>query len=275
MKNRRLNIFQKILVILLLSIIYYPLSIVPSFAQNELSDYQYQYEQYRQVYPEFTKARDAFLQYETLASQQEAISFTKKLLLQRDQVMRAHFLLLRRRLNEAPEIVSSERTRLASSLTSEIEWLDTNIKDIQAISTPTLGQLFELSDRFERRERSWRQLSYEVLSRILLGEVRQFQAEAGAINFLLDEYFSRQSDGNKTLLKNWLDEAKNGAYWSQQGVGEAEKALTEMLKYKGEAKETVRQFAKLQTTLTGSQQWLVKVVGFQKEIIQKVSGSQE
>ena len=262
---------NKFLLVVLELIILNSLFFVPSRAQNELPDYQYQYEQYRKLYPQFTTARDKFLQFETLSAQQEAISFTKQLAIQRAQVMRTHFLLLRRRLKEISEVVTEDRTRLNTTLDSEIEWLDGHMQELESLASPTLGQLFEISDRFERRESSYRLLSYETLSRILLGKVQKLQAEAVAINFLLDEHINKQTDKDINLFKNWLSEARNSAYWSQQGIEQAEQALTAMIDYRGDARETIKQFASIQAALNDSQQWLVKVVGFEKEIMNQIN----
>jgi len=238
-------------------------------AQNELSDYQFQYEQYRNLYPQFTRARDAFLQHGTLASQEEAISLTKQLMVQRSQTMRAHLLLLRRRLRDAPDIVSGTRSELSTLLDQEVEWLDTHIKDIEAVSTPTLGGLFELSDRFERREELWRALSYETTSRILIGKTRQVQNEAVTINGLLEEHILRQDPAQQALFKNWLDETKNGAYQSQQYLVQAESMLVKVIRARGNSGSTVSAFTDLQTSLDSSRQLLLRVVGFQKEILDR------
>lgn len=240
-------------------------------AQSELADYQFQYEQYRNIYPQFTSARDKYLQFQTLASKEEAILNTKQILIQRAQVMRAHLLLLKNRLSQAPEIVSEARTRLSTSLDTEIEWLDGHMKELNLLSSPTLGELFEISDRFERREKDYRLLSYETLSRILVGNIRQMQTDTVGISVQLDDYLlQRKGSDSSKLLENWLDEAKNSIYWSQKGIEKAEEAIVEMTRYKGDSKETVRQFSKIQLELEGSKQWLIKVTGFQKEIIDQV-----
>jgi len=241
----------------------------PINAQNELADYQFQYEQYRKLYPEFTRARDSFLQHGTLASQQEAIGSTKQLILQRAQVMRAHLLLLRRRLRGAPDIVTEARTELSTILDQEAEWLDYHIRDIEAVSTPTLGNLFELSDRFERRQELWRALSYETVARILLGKTRQVQNEAVTINGLLEEHILQQDPQEQALFKNWLDETKNGAYQSQQYIEQAELILIELIQDRGDASGTIGAFSELQTSLENSRQLLLRAVSFQKEIIDR------
>jgi len=244
---------------------------VPLLAQNELTDYQFQYEQYRRLYPQFTTARDKYLQFETLVAQEEAIGLTQQILIQRAQAMRTHFLLLRRNLSQAPEIVTEVRTSMGSSLDAEVEWLDDHMADLRALSTPTLGQLFEISDRFERKEKDYRSLSYEVLARILLGKVKQLQAEAVAINFLLDDYLSRQEGDDQTviMLKNWLTESGNSIYQSQKSIENAEAVLEKVIKAKGDSKRTVSEFSNMQSELEAGRQHLLKIAGYQKEIIEE------
>jgi hypothetical protein len=183
--------------------------------------------------------------------------------------MRSHLLLLRRRLRDAPEIVSEARTDLSTVLDQEIEWLDQHAKDIESISTPTLGDLFELSERFARREGLWRALSFETTSRILIGKTTQLQNETVAINFLLEEHILRQSSQEQALFKNWLDETKTGTYQSQQYLIQAESMLVKVIQAQGNPDSTLNAFTELQTSLGNSRQLLLLVVGFQKEIIER------
>lgn len=264
------NILTVYFLVILLASFCWPLP-TTVFAQEELSDYQFEYEQYRKLYKDFSIARDKYLQYDTLVSRQEAVETTQKLLIQRSQVLRTHFLLLKRRLNQAPNIIGTTRTRLVSNLDTWIEKLDKQRQEIEALQTPSLSQLFEISLSFERSQDEYRLLSYEVVSRILIGSVQQYQSEAVAINFLLNERINQVNTNQIGVLKNWLDEAKNSAYWSQQGIVKAEQSLEELLKFRGQSEETLRQFAKIQENLLESKGWLSKLVGFQGEIIDSLT----
>lgn len=275
----RVFLSQKIRIFLLFctAFIFYTWLTVPKIsAQNELYDFEYQYEQYRNLYPQFTSARDKHLQFKTLVAQEEAIKMTQQILVQRSQTMKTHFLLLRKRLAASPEIITVDRTRLGSSVDAEVEWLDSHITALHSLSVPTLGQLFEISAKFERKENGYRLLSYEIAARILLGKTKQLQAEAVAINFLLDEQVDLLEESEtKVMLTNWINESGNGIYQSQKRIEAAENNLTNQTRAGGESKNTITEFAKLQVELENARQELLKVAGYQKEIIQLIEKDAE
>ena len=83
-----------------------------SLAQNELDDYQYQYEKYTSQYQDFLKTRDEYVQYQTLSSKEELVTSFRLLLVQRAETQRTYFLLLRQQLRNNPGLIVSEKNKL-------------------------------------------------------------------------------------------------------------------------------------------------------------------
>jgi len=266
---------KKILIILILFIIHYLLFITPSFAQNELSDFQFQYEKYRGEQEAYASARNKYLEYETLTSKNEAIKATKQVLIRRAQVLRTYFILLKKRLHSTPSVVVEEKTKLSAYLDQEIEWLEKHIEELESLANPPLPQLLEISKRIERKNLEYRSKAYQTITSVLLGKARAAHGEQTAINVLLEEKVKENSDSTASAsLKNWVNEAKNNAYWGGQAIERAEMFLSQFDNYQKYADELVKILSKVQAELETAKRLFKKGVGFQKEIAEKLDGKE-
>lgn len=260
--------------ILLLLVTCYLLLITPSFAQNELSDYQFQYEKYREEEDAYLSARNKYLEYETLTSKNEAITATKQVLVRRAQVLRTYFILLKYRLHATPSVVDEEKSRLSGYLDEEIGWLEDHLKELEGLSNPQLAQLLEISKRLERKDKEYRSNAYQTISNILLGKSRAISAEQTAINVLLEEKINESQNATSAAsLKNWIGEAKNNAYWGSQAIQRAEINLPEFERLKYDVEDLVRLVGKVQAELETAKGLFKKGIGFQKEIVEALSGN--
>jgi len=239
-----------------------------SFAQNEFPDYQFQYEKYREEHDSYLDARNKYLEYETLTSKNEAVTATKQILIRRAQVLRAYFILLKRRLNTTPSVVTEEKTRLSGYLDEEIGWLDDHIEEIESLTNPPLTQLLEISKRLERKALEYRSQAYQTVSHILLGKSRAISSEQTAINVLLEEEVSESKDATAaSSLKNWIAEAKNNAYWGSQAIERAEILVPGFDRLKRRTDELVKLLSKIQAELEAGKRLFEKGIEFQYEII--------
>jgi len=239
-----------------------------SFAQNELPDYQFQYEKYREEHDTYLDARNKYLEYETLTSKNEAIAATKQALIRRAQVLRAYFILLKRRLNTTPSVVAEEKTRLSGYLDEEIGWLEDHIEEIENLTNPPLTQLLEISKRLERKALEYRSQAYQTISHILLGKSRAISSEQTAINVLLEEEISQSKDATTAgSLRNWIGEAKNNAYWGSQAIERAEILMPEFDRAKRRVDDLVKLLSEVQAELESGKRLFEKGVEFQYEII--------
>ena len=247
-------------------------SIVSSvFAQNELEDYQYQSEKYRQNYDTYTKARDAYLTYETLTSRDELITAARDFLYTRAIVMRTYFQALKLELKQAPDVESTQKTNLILNLDSQINWLMDTEKEIKNLQNPTLDDLLEVSKRFERNQNIYSKLAYQTLSNIILGRMRLLQSESMSINFLLADKINTNSSAKDTVtLNQWLQTVKNMAYQSQKSIEQAEIYLAELNKISGD-KQGFELYKEIQQELEKGKYQLLNAIDYQKEILREVS----
>ena len=262
-------VWQKIITLFLLLMSLQPLVVSPAFAQDRLiSDFEYQYEKYRQLYPEYETARDEFLQTNSLASQNVAIEKTKALLAQRAQVMRTYLLALKFKLQSNLGISKDDKERLSASIDDEVGWLQNHMDDINNASNPTLGDLFELSKRFEKKETDFRILGYQIMSRIIIGKVYSLNQEYMAISSALKPYIEETGVG---YLQNWLDEVQNNTYNALQNLTNAEGMIEELVKKGSSSEQTIKIYSQIKANAEGAKLSLLKGIGFQNEIVDDLS----
>ncbi|NMC36469.1 hypothetical protein GYA49_05495 [Candidatus Beckwithbacteria bacterium] len=258
-------VWQKITILFLLLISVQLLIVSPIFAEDRLiSDFEYQYEKYRQLYPEYETARDEFLQTNSLASQNIAIEKTRTLLAQRAQVMRTYLLALKFKLQSNLGISKDDKEKLSASIDDEVGWLQNHMDDINNASNPTLGDLFEISKRFEKKETDFRVLGYETMSRVIIGKVYTLNQEYIAISSQLKPYVEETGVG---YLSNWLNEAQNSAFEALQSLKSAETMVDELVRKSSSSEQVIKAFTQIKTDSESAKLALTKGIGFQNEII--------
>lgn len=236
------------------------------FAQKEYDDYNYQYQNYQQAYQSFTLSRDAYIKFQTLQSREEAISATKKFIIQRNDVLRSYFLALKLKLRTTQGVVSTQRQAdLVSSLDKEIIWLENENNQVNSLTSPALDDLFIYSDHLESRKEDLLLLAYQSLATILVGKANALQAESIGIGTLLGDRINKYQATGSAQLKEWLRAVDNQNYLSQK---EIETAETKYNSFGIEKREDrmVQIYAEIQNTLEKFRTNISQSVGFQKEI---------
>lgn len=256
MKNKIISFL--ILTLVLLS---FPL---PAFAQREIADFNYQYEQYRKIYSEYETAKNEFLKFQTLNSSNNAIAATQKMLVQRSQVFRTYFLALKYKLRTTEGVTNSEKDDLSAQLDDEIGWLENHMDTIQDFPSPTLSDLFEASKRFENKEDEYRFFGYQSTAVILVGKIRNLHQKLLNINSSLKPYVER---AKIDYLNNWYKEAEDQIYKAREGVTVAELMMGDLAQNSNNENTTLENFGQIQKTLNTAKNFLTKALGFQKEII--------
>lgn len=236
------------------------------FAQKEADDYNYQYQKYQETYKVFTTSRDAYTQFKTLESREEAIAATKNFILQRNNVLRSYFLALKLKLRTTSGVVSTQRqAELVSRLDKEVIWLENENNQVNGLNSPVLDDLFIYSDHLETRKEDLLLLAYQSLSAILIGKANALQQESVGISSLLTERINKYQATGSAQLKEWSRAVENQNYLSQK---EIENTETKYNTYGQEKREDrmVQIYAEIKNTLENFRTNINQAVGFQKEI---------
>ncbi|MGI5828193.1 MAG: hypothetical protein ACOX6V_04215 [Patescibacteria group bacterium] len=238
------------------------------YAQQQVSDFQFQYEQYRQEVTQFEVARNDYLKHETLASKNEAAAKTQKFILQRAATFRTYFAALRQAVAENNGISESDKSSTDSKLNEQINWLKDYEDNINNLSNPSLEQLFNYSDIFEARESDYRLLGFETLAHVLIGKIVSLNQEYSLLLNDLEPYVQKSPAG---YLTNWLKEARKSLSESEQHIEAAKEVLKDIHKGTVTQQRAERIFASVQTEVNASQEVLQKGMGYQKEIVRKLN----
>ena len=240
------------------------------FAQNEQTDYDYQYESYTKDYQDFIKTRDEYVQYQTLTSKEVMMQALQRVLLQRDEAQRAYWLLLRKELRDCPGLILSEKNRLISYLTQEIIFLESHKQKIAEANQSTLQDLINFSTEFDDKKEKYLTTSYEILSQLLSGQIKDMQVDLVAINSLFTQELDAYPADKKNIYQSWVEEAASQTLQSQQKTSQAEEKLVE-LKEESEEKGIKKVFSTITGLLQDSQLYLQKAFAYQQELLGRLS----
>jgi len=249
-------------------IIYFSFFITNAFAFREFDDYSYQYQQYEEKYQQFISAKNKYLKYQALTSKDEAITALKDLILQRSQTLKNYLLVLKYKIDNTSGVIENQEGKgLLSQLDKQIVWLDEQSDELDELEQPTLEELFVLSDRIEDKEGDLKNLSYRVISEVILGKIRNLQAESVSVTESLKDKISKsQGADNAEQLNLWLKEVRVQNYLSQKEIEAAEINLWKLQSEK-ETKQMVKHFSNLKIDVDDAKIYLQRAVDYQKEIL--------
>lgn len=239
------------------------------YAQNEISDFNYQYQKYDELNSVYKNKRDSFLKFKTLTSQTEAVEATANILGQRAATMRAYLLALKYRLRHTDGVDPNIKAELSSKLDDEIGWLQNHLDTLDGMSHPALSDLFEISSRMERRQNIYLPLAHKTLSYIMLGQVFSVYQKMTALNTEISSHIDKVDHNQQ--LRNWFVEAEKQVFLGNDAINSAQKFIQEFPTKDTNEKHIARQYAKVRDQLEIAQQALKQGLEYQQEIIKKLN----
>lgn len=154
-----MNKFKKTAILIFLFLFLFS---IPCFAQNTSEDYQFQIDEYNQQSVVFLTAKNQYLKLNSAASQNEAITETKKYLIKQANLLHSYFLLLISKLNQAPNLNSGFKVEYIKKSQDQLQIIDNYKKSIQSLENPKPEDLISLSDNFAKNQDSFVKLSQEI-----------------------------------------------------------------------------------------------------------------
>ncbi|PIS09502.1 hypothetical protein COT75_01195 [Candidatus Beckwithbacteria bacterium CG10_big_fil_rev_8_21_14_0_10_34_10] len=235
----------------------------PVWADQEMDDYSFQLETYQKVYEEFKLSRNKFLKYQVLSAREQVQEALKNILLQRNKVLKAYFLLLKSRLNNSSQ-------DLNPLIDEKILFLDEKNEEIDGLETASLDELFSISDEIEEGEAEFDILAYKVVSEIILNRTRSLHQESVSLEKLIKEEIGKPEDSTESAKLNlWLKEVGVKNYLAEKEIEASELNLSNLKSSKGRSKMMVY-FNDLKIDCQDAQGHLEQAVSFQKEILLKL-----
>jgi hypothetical protein len=121
----------------------------PVFASSAQAyqDYLYQFDLYRQTHTDFQVAKNEYEKFKSLSAQTSALEKTKRMLSQRDSLLRSYLQLLNEKLNEDEGLTPTVRQQYQTRIKNEITFLDTHMTHVPAATSPE--ELTQISEELE------------------------------------------------------------------------------------------------------------------------------
>lgn len=238
---------------------------VHATSQQAYQDYQFQFDQYRQRYAEYQIAVTQYKQFNSLASQQDALDKAKLLLAQRSNAAKTYFLFLNEKLSENPGFVTSELTIYRAIITNQIAYLDQNI--VLAPSIASLDDAERVSEEFVKNYETMQAAYRQTIAAIELGYLNYFAKKFDelAVNAqaLITAARSESSPQKQAVLDRWLLALSNKHSLYQQKSNTIRASIP---KITGDVRQQDRLFLQLQTNFGAAKQDLVEASSYLKEI---------
>jgi hypothetical protein len=258
--------FRKFCVLILLLLALLGIA-VPTRAssQQAYTDYNFQFDQYRQKFADFRIAYTQYQQFNSLTSQQDALDKAKAVIAQRDIVARTYLLFLNERLNENPGLLKSETQVYRAIITNEIGFLDNHSTQVPSLNT--LEDTAKSSDAFVKNYETLQSAYHQTIVALEMGYLNyfatQFDAVANQAIALITANKSTLPPVKQATLDRWLLSLSNKRSLYQQKITAIRTASFAL---SGDQQEQDQKFLKIQSDLGVARQYLVDAVNNVKEV---------
>lgn len=244
-----------------------PLAKVRATSEQAYQDYIYQFDLYRQTYTDFSVAKNEYQKFKSLESQTNALTKTRLMLTQRDQLLRAYLLLLNEKLNENTGMGASEKLLYQTLIKNEVTFLENHVKLI-----PSVGSLEDATTVSKQLESHYMVLQKSMRQTIIgisLGNLaairKQFDEVTNLSQALVN--FSRGSftPEKQTTIDRWLLQITNKKSLYQQKI---DSITSENSSWESSSiDEMNRKFVSLQQKTSSAWQELLEGSGFLTELV--------
>lgn len=203
----------RLLVLLSLTLFFYVLLAPKAHAtsQQAYQDYLYQFDLYRQDHNNFKVAQNEYFKFQTLTSQQTALSATITMMAQRDVLLKTYLLLLNEKLNESTGILPSDRTYYQSLIQNENLFLTNHATLVTSVAS--IQDAMNVSRQLEDHYKVLQGSELQIISGISLGNLTGLAnifdknlADARALVSINRGIFS---SAKQSLLDRWILQITN------------------------------------------------------------------
>lgn len=223
----------KIIIFLLFIFSFFIFIFSVSFADQKtaLSDYNVNFEKYRNDYQEFSKSKNTYLTYKTLNSESDALNQTKILLVDRADVLISYLKLLNEVVSANEGISDFDKSVLQNSISIRSFYFQNHLDGISAITS--LNDIVQKSKEIDSKKNEIQGEADKIVGKILIGYVKKYGNLASVcINELSQTIIEIKNKGNDTTkLERWLLETNNKYQLANSKIEEADNLLNNLSQY--------------------------------------------
>jgi hypothetical protein len=246
--------------------------VAQEFDSNKaLNDYLYNYNLYRNDYSAFTSAKNEFLNYNTLTSENKALEATRKLLNQRAITVKTYLTAIRMKLKDMTSIINYSQNLQYIKIDDEVTWIPQH--QLEYASAGTIDDLLKSSAIFEARYPEMEALAITSLGQIVAQEEINLRDEINALITKTEAKITqmRNAGEDTTMEERWLIQAKEKVKRSSE-KGTAALAITNNVKVDRSDKLAI--WNQAQVLFEEENQYLKEASSNLKEIIREIKSAQ-
>lgn len=245
---------------------------VKATSEQAYQDYLYQFDVYRQKYSDFKVARNEYLKFNTLTSQNTALIKTRDMIVQRNILLRTYLLLLKEKLNESTGVSDVDKNYYTTLIQNEISWLDVNSKLI-----PSIGSLEDansvsrlLIDHYDVLQGSMLQ----IISGISIGNLtrlaKQYDINLADANALVNINRGLFTPEKQSLFDRWLLQITNTRSLYQQKVDTVSSKVSQLKGNQGGSIDTNSLLSDNRRVLGEARQYLIEGTSYLSELTREI-----
>lgn len=240
---------------------------ISASSQRAHTDYLYQYDVYRQSYNDFKVAKNEYEKFHSLVSQTQALDQTKKMLAQRDVLLRSYLLLLNEKLNENKGLDASDRSLYQTLIQNEVKFLETHASLI-----PAIGSIEDTVDVSKQLESHYNILQTSIRQTIIalgLGGLTNYQVQFDSLYNQAQQLFQANrllvSPAKQTILERWILQINDKKTLYQRkidGITQTNNGLSS-----SDSNEIDKSFQLMQKDLASAKQYLTEGTSYVAELM--------
>lgn len=230
-------------------------------------DYLYQFDLYRATYNEFQVARNEYLKFKTLVSETTALEKTKKMMPQRNQLLRSYMLLLNEKLNEDNGLSPTDKQLYQTLIGNEATFLDKQAQLISSIGA--LGDAERATEDLEQHYYVMQGSMRQTIIALALGQLNSLSKQYDAATFKAQGILSANPNvfslQKRATIDRWILQITNKRSIYQQKV---ERILRTNAGAKGSNLADIeRTFGEMQQQVAEARQYLVEGSSYLTELM--------
>lgn len=242
-----------------------PVIRVHASAQQAYQDYQFQFDQYRQKLADYQIAITQYKQFNSLASQQDALDKVKLLIAQRSNAAKAYFLFMNEKLTENPGLAANELSIYRTIITNQVGYLDQNM--VLSPSIASLDDAGRVSEQFVNNYETMQSAYRQTIAAVELGYLnyfaKRFDDVAVKAQALINEGRKDASPQKQAILDRWLLTLSTKHSLYQQKANSIRSTIPKLT---GDVMQQDRIFMQMQVQFGAAKQDLIESAAYLKEL---------
>lgn len=255
--------------VLILGSVFLPKS-VHADSVRAYQDYLYQFDQYRQRNAEFEIAKNEYLKFKTLTSENDALEKTRALLTQRAQLLRAYLLLLNEKLNESVHMIPTDKQVYQTMINNEVSFLDSH-----SLLIPSVGSIedaIEVSNHLQDHYVILQKTIRQTIGGLTIAELSGLAEDYDAILVSSKNLINSSSGGftleKQAVIDRWVLQITNKRTLYQQKITQIKASNSELgASNVNKIDDIDERFTEIQRMAADARQELIEGNSFMGELV--------